>query len=389
MKKSLLITLEFPPIQGGISNYYYNLVNNFPPDDILVLTNNDRKISLSTLYKIYYKKFISSFKFIWPKWIFLFFRAKKIIKKEKIELIQVGHILPIGSVALLIKKYMGIPYLVYTHGMDIIYSQYSKRKKRLVASILKNADYLVSNSRFTKQELIKLGASEQKITIVYPCPNLKPKELDLKEREVILTKYNLKDKKIILTVGRLVKRKGHDMVIKSLKNVLKIMPDAVYLVIGDGPDRQKLQELTKNLNLESNVIFLGDKNIFMNKNDEQELQTFYQSCQVLIMPAREVKEVIDGQEKRDAEGFGMVFLEANLFGKPVIGGKSGGQPDAIIDGVTGFLVNPENEDEISQALLKLLTNPSLADKLGQQGRERVLKEFQWPQQAQKIVQLLS
>lgn len=389
MKKSLLITLEFPPVQGGISNYYYNLLSNFPPDNIAVLTNNDRKISLGTPYKIYYKKFIYNSQFIWPKWIFLFFIAKKIIKKENIELIHVGHILPIGTVALMIKKYLGIPYLVYTHGMDVIYSQYSKRKKRLVELILKNADYIITNSRFTKEELIKLGASDKKITKVYPCPNLIPKEIDLKEKQAILAKYNLIDKKIILTVSRLVKRKGHDLTIRSLKNVLKVVPNAIYLIIGDGPYRPKLQELTKNLGLQNNVIFLGDKNVYLSQNDEIELQTFYHACHIFIMPAREVKELINNKERREAEGFGMVFLEANLFGKPVIGGRSGGQADAIIDGVTGFLVNPKNEQEIASALIKLLANPDLARRLGEQGRERVLREFQWPRQAQKIVQLLS
>ena len=137
MKKSLLITLEFPPGQGGISNYYYNLFNNLPANDIVILTNSEEKLTAQTSYKIYYKKFISASKFIWPKWIFLFFIAKKIIKEEKIEIIHVGHILPIGTVALMIKKYLGIPYLVYTHGMDIMYPQYSERKTRLLKSILK------------------------------------------------------------------------------------------------------------------------------------------------------------------------------------------------------------------------------------------------------------
>lgn len=388
MRKSLLITLEFPPIQGGVSNYYYNLFNNFPSNDIVILTNSEKKLFSKTQYKIYYKKFISTSKLIWPKWIFLFFIAKKIMKNENIELIHVGHILPVGTVALIIKKCFGIPYLVYTHGMDIIYSQYSKRKKRLLKLILKNANYIIANSQFTKEELIKLGASDKKITIVYPCPNLIPEDIDLKEQQKILNQYNLKDKKIILTVSRLVKRKGHDMVIRSLKNVLKAVPNTIYIIIGDGPYRQKLQDLTKDLNLQNNVIFLGDKNIFLNKKDELELQTFYQNCQIFIMPAREVKEIISNRTRREAESFGSVFLEANLFEKPVIGGKSGGQPDAIEDGVSGLLVDPESENKISESIIRLLTDRELAAKLGKQGRQRAIEKFNWANEAKKIIELL-
>ena len=141
--------------------------------------------------------------------------------------------------------------------------------------------------------------------------------------------------------------------------------------------------------MQNKVFFLGDKNIFLSQPDEKELHTFYDACQIFIMPAREVKEEVDKKTKREAESFGTVFLEANLFRKPVIGGRSGGQADAIQDGISGLLVNPENEQEISQAIIKLLADPDLAKRLGEQGRERVLKDFQWPEQAQKIIKILS
>lgn len=376
MKKSLLITLEFPPQIGGVGNYLFNIVNYFPTQDIVVLAEKTPTLPPFTNYKVYQKKLLTTFKFIWPKWIFLFFLAKKIIKKESIKYIQVSHALPVGTVALMIKKYLGLPYLVYTHGMDILLPQSSKRKTRLIKSIFNNADRVIANSRFTKDELLKLGVDDEKITIVHPCANSVPKKIDLKKQEEIVNKYHLKDKKILFTVGRLVTRKGHDLVIKSLRKVIERFPNVVYLVSGDGPNKQNLINLTDAMNLSDKVIFLGEIS-------DDDLQIFYRLCNIFIMPAREIKE------KGDVEGFGLVFLEASLFAKPVIGGKSGGQPDAIEDGYSGLLVNPNDEYEIANTIIKLLESPELAEKLGQQGRQRVLEKFRWDEEAKKIINLLS
>lgn len=376
MKKSLLITLEFPPQIGGVGNYLFNIVNYFPTQDIVVLAEKTPTLPPFTNYKVYRKKLLTTFKFIWPKWIFLFFLAKKIIKKESIKYIQVSHALPVGTVALMIKKYLGLPYLVYTHGMDILLPQSSKRKTRLIKSIFNNADRVIANSRFTKDELLKLGVDDEKITIVHPCANSVPKKIDLKKQEEIVNKYHLQDKKMLFTVGRLVTRKGHDLVIKSLRKVIERFPNVVYLVSGDGPNKQNLINLTDAMNLSDKVIFLGEIS-------DDDLQIFYRLCNIFIMPAREIKE------KGDVEGFGLVFLEASLFAKPVIGGKSGGQPDAIEDGYSGLLVNPNDEYEIANTIIKLLESPELAEKLGQQGRQRVLEKFRWDEEAKKIINLLS
>lgn len=376
MKKSLLITLEFPPQIGGVGNYLFNIVNYFPTQDIVVLAEKTPTLPPFTNYKVYRKKLLTTFKFIWPKWIFLFFLAKKIIKKESIKYIQVSHALPVGTVALMIKKCLGLPYLVYTHGMDILLPQSSKRKTRLIKSIFNNADRVIANSRFTKDELLKLGVDDEKITIVHPCANSVPKKIDLKKQEEIVNKYHLQDKKMLFTVGRLVTRKGHDLVIKSLRKVIERFPNVVYLVSGDGPNKQNLINLTDAMNLSDKVIFLGEIS-------DDDLQIFYRLCNIFIMPAREIKE------KGDVEGFGLVFLEASLFAKPVIGGKSGGQPDAIEDGYSGLLVNPNDENEIANAIIKLLESPELAEKLGQQGRQRVLEKFRWDEEAKKIINLLS
>jgi len=177
---------------------------------------------------------------------------------------------------------------------------------------------------------------------------------------------------VILTVGNLVERKGHDVVLKSLPKVLKEVPNTVYLIVGDGEQKQNLKELVDELGLGEQVIFTG-------RVPEKELPQYYNACDVFIMPSREIGS--------DIEGFGIVFLEAGACSKPVIGGRSGGIIDAVEDGVSGILVDPTNVDEISQTLITLLTDDELARRLGRQGRKRVEEDFDQLAMAKKLSQI--
>jgi phosphatidylinositol alpha-1,6-mannosyltransferase len=175
--------------------------------------------------------------------------------------------------------------------------------------------------------------------------------------------------KVILTVGRLVERKGHEFVLKALPLIAERYPQLKYLIIGKGPMEKKLRNIVERKKLSDVVEFHGEVD---------NIADFYGNCDVFIMPSRFI------EKKGDVEGFGLVFLEANFFGKPVIAGNSGGISDAVIDGETGILVNPENPKEIADAVLKLFDDPKLARKLGEQGRKRVLEEFTWDRAAEII-----
>ncbi len=308
------------------------------------------------------------------KWMSLIKHIYQVAKNHKIELIAAGQILPIGTLALTYKKQKRTPYIFFAHGLDITLPQKFMRKKTLLKKIINEAKAIVANSHWTKDELIKLGAEPEKVVVAYPCPNLTSQQPSEWKIEEIITEHELKNKKIILTVGRLVERKGHDMVIKAMPEILKSVPNAIYLIVGDGPDKNKLENLVNQLSLRDHVRFLGAV-------PQKDLAAYYSICDVFIMPSRQLAN-------GDVEGFGIVYLEANLFGKPVIGGNIGGTAEAIVNGKTGILVNPESTEDIAGATIELLSNKAYAERLGMQGLQRVSEEFDWQTQTEKIKAIL-
>jgi phosphatidylinositol alpha-1,6-mannosyltransferase len=179
----------------------------------------------------------------------------------------------------------------------------------------------------------------------------------------------------VLTVGNLVERKGHDMVIQALAQVIRQVPGTTYLVVGDGPYRDHLDRLARAAGVRDRVVFAG-------RVDADRLPDIYALCDVFVMPSR-IRPT-----ERDVEGFGLVFLEANACGKPVIGGRTGGIPEAIVDGKTGFLVEPESVPDIAGRLATVLTDPELAAEMGRQGRSRVQTGFSWVDAAARVQELV-
>ncbi|MFZ5364044.1 MAG: glycosyltransferase family 4 protein [Patescibacteria group bacterium] len=374
MKKLLIATIEFPPQKGGIANYLAGLAGALPQDRVAILAPQFRgseNFYSRQSYKIYRRKMFA--KILWPRWLPIVWHLWRTARREKAEVILVGQVLPVGTAVMILNKIFKIPYFVSCHGMDILTAAENPQKKKLMIKILEQATGVVANSEFTKNELIKLGVAENKITIVHPCPSsgdgIAPEKLS-----EIKNRLGLADKKIILTVGRLVERKGYDKVIEALSKILEKVPNAIYVIIGDGPEKENLKSQISNLKLENDVLLLGGVS-------EEKKNAFYQLCDVFAMTPRQIDA--------DVEGFGTVYLEANSFGKPVVAGRSGGIAEAVVDGVTGIIVAPENIDQISEAVIKILSDENLAKNLGEEGKKRVEKEFIWEEQVEKLKKLIS
>lgn len=363
--KILLATNDFPPKVGGIQTYCYELAKNLTSlgEEVIVLAPGvegnlefDKKQNFKT---IRIKKKIS-----------LYFAFFSILRRERIEKILVAHRANYARLASWADLLWKIPYDIIVYGGEILLSG----RKRSIQKNFERAKKVITISNFTKEKLIEIGIPEKKILVIHP--GVVPSKFNPKlDPSPIKKKYNLKGKKVILTVSHLVKRKGHQNVLKALPQVLKKVPNLVYLIVGKGEEGEALRGMVRDLKLEEKVIFAGEVK-------EEEIPLCYAVCEVFIIPSYEIKE------KGDVEGFGIAYLEANACGKPVIGGRSGGVPDAIIDGETGLLVDSFDINQIADALVKLLINPELAQRLGQKGRERIEKELNWKKVSEKILKII-
>jgi phosphatidylinositol alpha-1,6-mannosyltransferase len=378
----LLITEWFFPHNGGTETLFYNLIKNSPVDQYAVFTpfmdtcrDFDKKEDFYILRSMVWKNFIGNknmfvrfYSLIW-----LFLKGGWLIFTRKIDCILFGSLhLYMGLWGYLVKIFFRRPCLAFVFGEEIEMTFHDKRTLARILSqfiklALKNFDRHIAGSNNSANKLIAWGVSPEKIIINFPCVDLNKFRPGL-DYSVVIRRHRIENKRIILTVSRLEKRKGIDLIIKALPAILKHVPDAIYLIVGSGAQQGLLEQLAADMHLSDKVIFVGDVVI---SEDVTGLAQYYNSCDIFILANHVLKEC------NETEGFGIVFLEASACGKPVIGGKSGGVADAILDNVTGLLINPEKTEQIVDSVVRLLKDNNFAEILGKNGRARVEKEFCW------------
>lgn len=379
---SLLITDTYVPRIGGRENYYHNLFSRFPADQVVVVTPDligdyqsfDRDYNLPILR-------ISDISRKWFAWgrpgRFKWLREiGGICWKYNIDVVHCGLAIPDGLSGWFLQKTLGIPYIVYTHGKEILeYCQHPKWSKYLDV-VLASASRVVCNSNYTGEILKQVGVPEEKIVRI--CPGVDVShwivEPDSARVQALQKLHELENRPVILTVTRLIERKGCDQVIEAMPNILSRFPEAVYLIVGEGPERDRLETLRNQLGLTKSVIFAGAVS-------DQDLRAYYSLANLFAMISRQPPG------SHEVEGFGIVYLEANACGLPVVAGNSGGVPDAVVDGKTGYLVDPFSSEAVASAILRLLENPELGQEMGYFGRERAAKEFSWSEISDRLQQL--
>ncbi len=259
---------------------------------------------------------------------------------------------------------LGIPFAVVVHGNEVYGS--SRREELLAA--LSGADAVITVSRYALGRLKELGLRAKRTEVItngVSFKNFDPPEAG----EEVRRRLGLEGKKVILSVGRLQAVKGFDSVIRALPRIIERVPEAVYLIVGSGPEEIPLWSLASDLGLEDRVIFTGE--VPHGKLGRRE-DAYYQACDLFAMPSRE--DTATGQ----VEAFGIAHLEAGACGKPVVGGLSGGTPEAVSDGESGLLVDPEQPERVADAVIRILTSPELARSMGEAGRRRA-EARQWSQ----------
>jgi glycosyltransferase involved in cell wall biosynthesis len=274
-------------------------------------------------------------------------------------------------VAQLAPRY-GWKLIVHAQGREIArvfgsHSEASAERRRL-AAVLALADLVLPISRYVFELVVRAGADEASTRVIAPA--IEAERVQGGDGDAFRRAYGLGRRSVILTLARLVERKGQDAVIRALPRIVSEVPDAVYVVAGSGCDRERLEAIAREVGMPERVVFAGSI-------PESRVPDAYAAADVYTMVSRE------GSSPGDIEGFGITYLEAGATGTPVVAGCSAGARDAV-DESCGVFVNPEYTDEIADALVRLLRDPELARRLGAAGRQRVESRFSLPARAAKI-----
>jgi len=362
MGKALLVTNDFPPMLGGEATWYAQMCAAAPAERVLVLAPRmpgDEAFDARQPYRIARRRAPLS-----PhpaarllEMLILCLAALGMIRRERVDTVHLGH-LYLGPIGLVLKRLRNVPYVLYLHGGEMAPYMRFRAIRWMARAVVLGAGEVVMNSDYTRQHFEGLGVSLPHAEVVAPPVDVARFRPEC-DGASVRRRLGLGGAKMILTVGRVIPRKGHDAVIRALTQIRPTVGPVRYVIAGTGPDEARLRALAEELGCAGDVIFAG-------RVPDDELPALYAACDVFAMPSR-VLAVRDG-----IEGFGLVFLEAGACGKATIGGRSGGIADAIVDGVTGILVDPLDVDDLASALTRLLLSPDLAAQMGSQGRRRAL-----------------
>jgi phosphatidyl-myo-inositol dimannoside synthase len=339
-QKILLITPDFPPTKGGVARYLYALAKQHASQIEVLAQPHPQwsEVDKDAPFPIYRQKLL--YKFFWPRW---FKTVRYLISyKQRYSTVITSHVLPFGTACFFAKLFTKTEYIVIVHGMDIRLARASSRKKFITKRVLRNAKLVVANSNVLAQEIADVF-DVHKILVINPCVETIDEANSVKKDRS--RKFNL------LTVARLVERKGHVHVLNALVRLRQqdSIQNIHYDIVGQGPLYDPFRSMIRTLGLESVVT------IHNNVNDD-ELKEFYRSSDVFVMPVSE--------DKTDKEGFGLVFIEAAQYGTPSISTNIPGVDEAIIDGKTGILLDGQDEGKLAGAINKLYNDQVLRNNLG-------------------------
>lgn len=369
----LVITELFAPTKGGTAVWFDEVYRKLGGKEIHILAaevpgaDQVDAVHPNTIHRVGFNRYG------WLKpeslliYLKLLFVGLGVVIRNRIGAVHAGRVLPEGLVGWLIARITGKPIVMYAHGEEIT-TWREAGKFRVMRFAYCHADRVIANSDFTHDELLKLGVPSERITLISPGVDIDRFKPNLPASHLRVSIGLREGQKLILSVGRLSRRKGFDQVIQALPKLVEKGLDVSYALIGIGEDHDYLLGLAQQHGVTDRVYLLGHVS-------PADLPLWYNACDLFAMPNR----VVDG----DTEGFGMVFLEAAACAKPAIAGDAGGTGAAVVEGVTGYRVNGEDVTQLVVTLEKLLADDALSQRLGQAGHERANLDFSWSAVAHK------
>jgi phosphatidyl-myo-inositol dimannoside synthase len=362
---SLLVTNDFPPKVGGIQSYLYELWRRLPSDETTVFTTNyagDKRWDSQRPFRVVRARESQFF----PTTA-LARRIDALAREVRADVIFLDPWLPLGQLG---PRLHAAPYVVVVHGAEVTVPGRIPATRHLGARVAHAAAGVVAASEYAARELVR--AARRPIPGVVIPPGVDAgrfRPLDPSERADVRAGFRIdRDRPMVLGVSRLVPRKGFDVLLRA---AAELDPCVQVAIAGGGRQRQALHALVEKLQLGPRARLLG-------RVPDDALALLYASADVFAMPCR------DRWLGLEAEGFGIVFLEAAACGIPVVAGRSGGSHEAVVDGVTGFVVDGRVAGEVGDAVRRLLVDRDLRERMGLAARDRAITQFSYDRLVERL-----
>lgn len=372
----LLITNDFPPRDGGIESYLRDFCARLDPANLVVLASSRatsdelRAYDESLPFRVYRMRD----RVLLPL-PHVARRAAQIIRDENIDTVWFGAAAPLGLLADACRRAGASRIVSTTHGHEVGWSMLPVTRQML-RRIGNSSDVVTYISRYTRGRFAAAFGPHAAFERLPSGVDIERFSPNAQAGQEIRQRHGIgAEQPLIVCISRLVRRKGQDMLIRSMPRILAQHPDARLLIVGVGPRGKALEQLARDCGVADQVIFAG-------KVSFDELPAYYNAGTVFAMPARTRGGGLD------VEGLGIVYLEAQACGVPVIAGNSGGAPETVIDGETGVVVNGASADSVATGLLTVLDNPRRASEMGIHGREHVVENWTWEVMAERARSIL-
>jgi phosphatidylinositol alpha-1,6-mannosyltransferase len=371
--RTLLVTNDFPPRPGGIQSFVHNLAVRLPPGSLVVYASTFRgaaKFDAEQPFEVVRE----DTSMLLPTRA-VGRRAVELAKAYDCRAVWFGAAAPLGVLAHRLRREAGVVRAVaLTHGHEVGWAALPGARAAL-RRIARGQDVVTYLGEYTRVRLARVIGGLTELRRLVPGVDLDAFHPDVDGTQV-RRRYGLADRPLVVCVSRLVRRKGQDTLISTLPELRRRVPDAALLIVGGGRYRSRLARLAREGGVESDVVFTGSV-------PAAELPAYYAAGDVYAMPCRTRRGGLD------VEGLGIVYLEASAAGLPVVAGDSGGAPDAVRHGETGYVVPGRDRARLVDRLARLLTDRDLAARLGAAGRAWVETEWRWDTQAARLHRLLT
>ena len=365
-EKILCITNDFGPRAGGIETFVIGLIERAPKGSVIVYTSSQEgseRYDQQWLENFGVEVIRDRAKILLPT-LRVAHNVYKLVRTRKIEKAFFGAAAPLAILSKGLRRNGVRKIIALTHGHEVWWAKLWPFSLAIYF-IGKNVDHLTYLGEFTRTEISKALTSKATSSMVKIAPGIDTDHFAPTPDGAKLRKeLGLESKKVIISVGRLVHRKGQDLLIQSLPEILKSIPGAHLVLVGEGPYRSHLEKLIEDFQIRDSVTLIG-------RIQYRDLPRYFCVGDIFVMPSR---SRLAGLE---VEGLGIVYLEASACGLPVIAGKSGGAPDAVIEGVTGVTVDGTSVIQISDAVIAALENPEKSRAMGEAGRKWIYDKWRW------------